>query len=231
MWYGVGMGLKKHDLKWLNEIAIKINAKSLSTEYINNQTKYRWKCLYCDHEWFATAKDVSNNHGCLKCSGKYPHDLNWLQDVAYKKQGKCLSTDYKSLKEKYCFECKLGHQWKATAYDIFHKNSWCPECAKGSTKDEDFIYELVKSIYPDTIRNQKGLLPNKRLEIDIYIPSLKKGIEFDGRYHDLEEQKERDLRKNKECLLVGIDLKRIYYKDWYKNKEKLIREIVQFINN
>ena len=50
-----------------------------------------------------------------------------MQELARKKDGKCLSTEYVNSKAKLEFECSNKHRWWALPYNI--KNHWCPKCA------------------------------------------------------------------------------------------------------
>ncbi len=50
-----------------------------------------------------------------------------LHNVAKKRGGKCLGTDFIGVREKYLWECKGGHQWEASATSILHSKSWCPK--------------------------------------------------------------------------------------------------------
>jgi hypothetical protein len=63
-----------------------------------------------------------------KAPGKIniPEQLNI---IAFKHIGKCLSTDYRNIKQKLLWECKEGHQWYATPFSIKTRKSWCPVCA------------------------------------------------------------------------------------------------------
>lgn len=65
----------------------------------------------------------------------------------------------------------------------------------------------------------------KRLELDIFIPSLKRAIELDGDYwHSSPERKKTDKRKNKECADAGIKLLRLPYMATWHRKNRLIGE-------
>ena len=99
-----------------------------------------------------------------------------------------------------------------------HRFQRCPNCYKedwlnGTSKLETLVYDYVKSIYSGiVIKNARGILSKK--EIDIYLPSLRIGIEIDGDYwhgyHDIQT----DFRsiqahagdKQKECQQLGIRL-------------------------
>ncbi|MGL6098863.1 MAG: hypothetical protein ACRC0G_04475 [Fusobacteriaceae bacterium] len=67
----------------------------------------------------------------------------------------------------------------------------------------------------------------RSLEIDIYLPDIKIGFEFNGRQHKTDEsQRERDKVKRKKCKELGITLVEIWAgtfdKDLYEVFEKSI---------
>lgn len=93
--------------------------------------------------------------------------------------------------------------------------------ARNISKGETEVFEYITSIInQEVIHSDRKTL--EHFELDIYIPSLKLGIEYDGDYwHSLPKMVERDERKNQECYQKGIRLIRIKESDWLKNQEEL----------
>ena len=119
---------------------------------------------------------------------------------------------------------KDGTYTTLISYAIF-----CPNCFKAHfSKKEKEVVDFVRSIYKGEIfENIKGLFPNKLMELDIYLPILNLGIEFDGNYwHSLEGAKERDEKKNQLCEEQGIKLLRIKESDW-DNQNQEVKEIIK----
>jgi hypothetical protein len=145
-----------------------------------------------------------------------------MHELALKNNGKCLSIEYINTDTKYQWECNKKHQWIATSNSI-RSGQWCPTCAKTNDKAQTEVYDFVKQFRPDALFNVKGLLKSKRLELDVYVPSLNKAVELDGEHwHNMSEAIERDSRKNNECLEVGIGLLRISYrKQWCRAKRSI----------
>jgi len=106
----------------------------------------------------------------------------------------------------------------------------CAFCSRKHDTAQKELYEFVKFFCPDAQYNVMGVLSNKRFELDIYIPSLKKAIELDGEYwHSLPGAQERDTRKTQECQEAGIELLRIgYTKHWY-NSDTGKEMVLQFL--
>lgn len=95
----------------------------------------------------------------------------------------------------------------------------CPFCAKQISKDENEICDLLSNIKYE--RHNRTLLNGK--EIDIYIPSLKLGIEYHGlRWHtDFAFGRDRNyhIGKLNQCNNNGVSLIQIFEDEWINHKE------------
>ena len=69
---------------------------------------------------------------------------------------------------------------------------------------EAFFYCLLKQIFSDAMHRAKV----KKIEMDIYIPSINVGIEYDGSYYH-RDKLEQDLQKNAKLNELGIYVVRI----------------------
>ena len=104
---------------------------------------------------------------------------------------------------------KCSHEWEATISNRIRgnsKGSGCPVC---NLKGLPSFPERVISYYFGQfieIKTQHKLSKSKML-LDIYIPSLKVGIEYDGKWSH--ENVERDIKKDALCKELGISLYRI----------------------
>jgi len=105
--------------------------------------------------------------------------------------------------------------WRALVYSRT-KGNGCPDCSRESQTSfpEQAIHFYLKHIFCDAINRYKY---NNKLEIDIFIPSLKLGIEYDGIYYHQNKRK-FDSRKERHLLDEGISLLRI--KEVDKNIKK-----------
>lgn len=101
---------------------------------------------------------------------------------------------------------------------------WCPEChtyrSEGENQLEDFLRELLPG--EEIRRNSKKVLPDGR-EIDLYVPSRKFAIEFDGIFwHSSENKSKRyHLSKTRACEKLGIRLIHIFENEWVHQMEKV----------
>ena len=113
--------------------------------------------------------------------------------------------------QKVWWKCPIGHEYQAIVRDrgIGHTN--CPICntRNATSFPEQAIFFYVKQLYPDAT-NKYSEIFNTSMELDIYIPSLKLGIEYDGAtWHKKEEHYKRELKKYNFCKENGIYLIRI----------------------
>jgi very-short-patch-repair endonuclease len=105
------------------------------------------------------------------------------------------------------WKCNRNHSWQS-AISSRASGIGCPMCAKElqSSFPEKAVYFYIKKIFRDAIANYRSNQLNT-FELDIFIPSLQIGVEYDGdRWH---RSSEKDLQKNKLCAQMGIVLIRI----------------------
>ena len=107
--------------------------------------------------------------------------------------------------------CQYGHEWQATPNDRANGNTGCPVCKsrRSTSFPEQAIKYYVKKLYPDTKNRYKDIFENG-MELDVYIPSIRLGIEFDGAtWHNSEEIHRREREKYEICKRNNIKLIRI----------------------
>ena len=105
-----------------------------------------------------------------------------------------------------------------------------PKCKNIISKPETEVQEFLKEFKYNFETNNRKLLNGK--ELDIYIPSLNKAIEFNGKYWHYNENFTPGKHSNKSnlCREKGIKLLHIREDLWLKNKEKMKQVVVKFLN-
>lgn len=181
--------------------------------------KVIWKCSKnITHEWSATIKDRSKKRGCPYCNGQKVSIDNSLATINPElakewhliKNVKLTPHDVTANSgKKVWWKCKEGHEWEAIIYSR-NKGNNCPYCnkEKQTSFPEQAIYYYIKQMFPNAINSYKVEWLGK-MELDIYIPSLKLGIEYDGYIFHNEKNKKNDEYKNKLCTKNNIKLIRI----------------------
>ena len=240
-------GRKPFTIKYCQELAKKYKGVCLSEKYINYKTKLKWKCNK-GHQWETYVYNIQRNFWCPACSNNTKLTLEYCKKLAHQNSGECISKIYINNKTKYIWKCKLGHIWNALLTNI-RVGKWCPTCNKGS-KNQKKIYNILKIYFPNytIFYNYRGFEWLKtdcgsRQELDIYIPELKLGIEYDGQQHfgpiqfggislkraqnNFINQQRLDKIKNIKCINNTQDIKyflRFSYKD-NLTKEYILKNI------
>ena len=197
------------------------NLKRPDEVYAKSPKKYWWKCQICKGEWCSSLFDRATKHTeCPYCT--FHKVLPGFNDF---------KTCHPELLGEWDFEkntikpdeiiggggnhfawwkCVFGHSWRATISNRI-SGSGCPECQKKtqSSFPEQAILFYIKTEYPDAVNSYKNLF-DKGMELDIFIPSKKIGIEYDGiNWHKSERALLREKRKYDICKANGIKLIRI----------------------
>lgn len=103
------------------------------------------------------------------------------------------------------------------------------------SKFEEEIYNFVVSVFNGHIvRNDRMQIVNPNtghnLELDIWLPEIKKAIECNGVYwHSKQDRAKLDNIKKRVCKQNCIDLLVIFDNDWYSNKDKYKNNIKNFL--
>ena len=178
--------------------------------------KIWWKCKN-GHTWQATILNRHQGHSCPICSNQQVlvgyNDLAtthpYLIDEWHpKRNGSLKPTEVIAGSGRSVWWIgKCGHEWK-TPINSRTNGTGCPICAKGAriSFPEKCIYYYIKRYFPDAEENVH-LSELLGTELDIYIPSLRIGIEYDGsRWHT---NLSKDLAKDTLCARNNIVLYRI----------------------
>lgn len=117
---------------------------------------------------------------------------------------------------------------KFTQYKNDHSDGHgCPSCGMSSSAGEREVLEFVSSIVPGVESRNRKILDGR--EIDIFIPDLKIGIEYNGLFsHSEERGKDYKYHSNKtmECESKGIFLIQIFEDEWVNHKDILKRTLL-----
>lgn len=137
---------KKLTINQMQDLARLKGGKCLSTEYVNANTKLLWECSE-GHQWLAIPSSIKKNSGtwCLECTGSKKLTIDDMQELAKKRNGKCLSDQYNGTKGSLVWQCNLGHIWRASPSSIKYKGAWCHECGRSKKLTIEQMQELAKS--------------------------------------------------------------------------------------
>ena len=203
------------------------------TAYANR--KVWWTCKNCGHEWEALISSRSYGRGCPKCAmesrkkkleqpaiGKSLKDLypdlilewNYEKNTLINPEGMNPHSG-----KKVWWRCSVcGNEWEASVHSRTSHNTGCPKCSmevQSSFPEQATFFYLKRDIDGEVINRAKIEFNAIEYELDIYIPSINIGIEYDGRYwHRHSKHKE----ENKDIIMKNLGIKLLRIKESNKNK-------------
>lgn len=180
--------------------------------------KVHWVCSI-GHKWETSIYDrVKKGYNCPFCSNK--RILPGYNDLQSQRPDLMSEWDYdentidpstiaaKSNKVA-SWICPKGHKYSKAIYKRASGEE-CPTCAyaRRTSFPEQCFYYYIKKYYPDAINGYREIFVNS-MELDIYIPSIKTGIEYDGFFYHKKDLLFREEKKYLACRQKGIRLFRI----------------------
>ncbi len=199
---------------------------------ITNRTiLINWTCRQCGNKWKASVYNRTQlNTGCKKCSSKRAGERNRIHKFKPKASLIALFPDIAaewhpsknrpikveeimpSSQFDAWWKCSVcGHSFQTpVANRTGDKHAGCPECNKylHSSFPEQAVFYYLQKVFPD-VKNKHLLPGSSRMELDIYIPKISTGIEYDGSYWHQSNSMSRAKRKYEICKESSIFLIRI----------------------
>ena len=193
-------------------------------KYINNRTKV---CIICpEHgEFWQTPSNHMYGYGCAKCANSLNAENHTSNTDIFIEKARQIHNDkydyskvnYVNSRTKVCIICpEHGEFWQTP--DAHLSNKGCPKCGRVMSNPEDEIVNVLDKFCSQQ-RNHTIL---KGKELDIFIPSLKIGIEYNGlRWHSEEFGKDHryHLDKLNKCNEQGIKLIQIFEDEWINHRK------------
>lgn len=147
-----------------------------------------------------------------------------------------LEDEYTGTRNLHTFSCnQCGHSWKTIPDSLVRTQaSGCPFCNKTVSVAECELYEFVRSLCPDAQQSVRQVHSTKlgyKFEWDIFIPSLRIAIEFNGLYYHSFPRKPKWYHREKSLRSreAGVRLVHVYEDDWHYRKsvvEKTLRHLL-----
>jgi len=193
------------------------NSDSPDNITVSSNKKVWWRCSK-GHEWEAKIYSrTKNGSACPFCSGREAiegeNDLDSQYPIIAREWHPTKNAALKPNKvkskssRKVWWICSKGHEWQATPANRILSGTNCPICSSElrSSFPEQTILFYVSKIFSDA--TSRFIIDNKKTEIDIYIASLKIGIEYNGIY--FHKDPVRDEKKLNYINQMGIKLFRV----------------------
>lgn len=205
------------------ELISEINDGTDLTKIANYDGEPReWKCPKdARHVYSMSAAERASGNGCPICRGL--RVIDGVNDFACM-HSECMADFMESLNQGvdlhavpcgshviitwHCHAC--GHEWIGMLKDRSAGHG-CPECFNHCqhSYSEDEMADYIISLRPDLRdeinagRGYVGIVPNRRLTADIYVPSMHVAVEYNGEYfhrNDMMKQYEKFVLFRDNCV-------------------------------
>ena len=203
--------------------------------YEGNNTKILMRHNTCGHEYMVTPVKFSSGNRCPKCS--HGSTRKTIEDIKKEIEevdpNYELVSEYKGRKTKVKLRHSCGCEFETYIWNFLKNGVRCPNCKDySSSSSEKELLNYIKEIYKGDIKNNYKLSSKKsEKEIDIYLPDLKMGFEFDGLYwHSVEKSDDKFnlLHKTEYFNEKGIRIIHIFEDEW-ENKKDIVKDKIRSI--
>ena len=234
-----GRGLNNNEII---EKFISIHGNTYDYSKVEYNGMHKKVCIICpEHgEFYQTPSKHILGQRCRKC-GYNENGINRrMTQEEFIEKSNCVhnnnydysKVEYKTSHDKITIICYKHGEFEQLPYDHLHGHG-CPSCSNTFSIGEMEIYQYFcgKLGKENVVLHDRTILDGK--EIDIYIPSQKIGIEYNGLYWHSElngKDKWYHLNKLTECNDKGIRLIQIFEDEYVYNKELVLRKIEHILN-
>ena len=232
--------IKLTHLDFLRKCGDKTKFFEYLSEYNGAENSIIIKCLRHDYIYEQLPWVHIKGEGCPKCSNElrglnrrkthlnFVERANTIHNNSYE-----YPFEYEKRNKKLKMKCKIHGIFQQTPGNHLNGKG-CSDCnyANKISKPELEIQNILEKMgYEIQTSNRKIIHP---YEIDIYIPKLRKAIEFNGLYWHYSKKLFRPgyhAQKSNLCREKGIKLLHIREDLWIKDKEKMEKVIKRFLQN
>ena len=181
--------------------------------------------------WQRPSSHISKGSGCPKCTGKVlstPEFIDKARAVHGERFG-YENTEYRTIKAPVTITCPKHGDFLQPAESHLTGNG-CVKCWREDriSKGEKELADWLESKGVGMARNDRLALKS-RLEIDIYIPPIKTGIEYNGCFWHSDriegETRESEI-KHRRAEAAGIRIITVWDFDWLKRRGVIERHLL-----
>lgn len=215
---------------WENNEKINLNPSTISE---GSNLRPWWKCKN-GHRWQAPVNHRASGTDCPYCSGRLAiqgeTDLETINPSLASewhptKNGTLTPKDVKpQSNKKVWWLCDKGHEYEAKINNRSN-GTGCPVCWNElhTSFPEQAIFFYLNKYF---LAKSREIVSGK--EVDVYLPDIKVGIEYDGNYfHSSEYSKKKEFEKDR--ILNENGIKIIHIKE--SNENKVSNEVIYYIYN
>jgi hypothetical protein len=217
--------LFKYTIQNLKQIANSKGGDCLSTEFLGYKKKYKWidsKQREFEMSFDAVLSGQWSPHEKVEKLSKYhtKYSVEYLSSFAKTRGGEFLSKEYTRLDARYEWRDRNNVYFTRTWVDILKTNDVLYNV--GGSKPENELIDFFSDLNIPIIRNDRLLISPK--ELDLYIPTYKMAIEFNGLlWHSEYKGKDKNyhLDKMNQCNIKGVNLIQIFENEWKTRKPQV----------
>lgn len=206
--------LRKTPDEFIAEMAIKQPTIKVLEQYKGARIPIKVSCLKCGHIWMASPTNLLKDRSCPKCSYKERGKKHRVNPNDFLKKASIASPelemlgDYELSTKKILVRCKTcNYEW-LVAPSLLLRGTGCPNCSHSGTSfvEQVILLCLRKVLNEEIVSRDRSVI---KLELDIYIPSMKTAIEY-GAWPWHKDKVEKDKKKFALCREKGIRLIEIF---------------------
>lgn len=211
---------------------------SMITEYKNDRTKYPIICPTHGVFYKTMNNHINNKQGCPICSKIKSNENRKITFETFKNLSNEIHDNRYEYLEETFIDMSSNVGIVCPKHGVFYQRACnhlnlgydCPKCSceKTFSRGEKELLDFIYGIYGGKIEeNKRGIFTDNK-EIDIFLPDLKIGFEYDGLYwhSELSKDKNYHLNKTKGCESQGIHLFHIFEDEWF-NKKEIIKSMIK----
>ena len=201
-----------------------------ASQFTAKSGKKVWWLGKCGHEWETAICLRTAGTGCPYCAGKKvllgfndlatTHPALAAQWHPTKNGQKTPQTVVAGSNKKAWWQCEKGHEWQAVIYGRANKNVGCPDCSsemRSSFPEQAILYYMRKMTPAESRNTEFGK------EIDVWLPDLRAGIEYNGPWHKTREQKD----EKKVAFFADLGIRIITIKEGAENR--IDGDVIEYI--
>jgi hypothetical protein len=209
-------------------------------EYVDSKTKV---CIICPEHgefWQVPSKHLYGR-GCPKCGIEERSDKQKISYSVFLERVKRVHNNkyfysndfgFQNMHSKISVICPKHGEFTQLAYDHLSGHG-CPKCAVLESNAEKEIYDFICALIGEekVIKKDRNILEGK--EIDIFVPEMNIGFEYNGlRWHSEEFNKDSKyhLTKTEKCAEKGIKLIQIFEDEYIQHKDIVLSKIKHILD-
>ena len=225
-------GNARKTIEFINNQFEEEGYKLLTKIYRNNSQKLKYICPN-GHQHEILYVNWLKGSRCAWCAGNKKLGVEFVKSKFEKEGHILLNTEYINCAQTLNCVCPNGHKYNIS-WNHWQQGRRCAKCKNRSSKAEFEIIDFIKKFNIEIISNCKDIIINpntgRGLELDVWMPFLRKAIEYNGEYwHKMSNKHNNDILKHHLCEQAGVDLLVVWDYEWLFDNDAFKNKIKEFV--